>query len=180
VHGLPLVTKSLRGQTLPCSSAASRYQPRSSVEFVVGGVERKFVVLSLRARHSVALELGERGIDLGDVQGWLGHKHVTTTRKHPERVSSDRLFGPRPRARDHAPWKGSGSPPRFRSGTGMCRSAARQSSRSEARRRDDEDKRGRSTGVLGSSLARNFCPRPSAGLTSWCLPPVCRPRNRAR
>jgi integrase len=35
-----------------------------------------------QARHSVALELGERGIDLGDVQGWLGHKHVTTTRKH--------------------------------------------------------------------------------------------------
>ena len=35
-----------------------------------------------QARHSVALELGERGIDLGDVQGWLGHKHVQTTRKH--------------------------------------------------------------------------------------------------
>ena len=36
-----------------------------------------------QARHSVALELGERGIDLGDVQGWLGHgrcrRPVSTT-----------------------------------------------------------------------------------------------------
>jgi integrase len=44
-----------------------------------------------QARHSVALELGERGIDLGDVQGWLGHKHVTTTRKHYAPVLSSRL-----------------------------------------------------------------------------------------
>jgi integrase len=35
-----------------------------------------------QARHSVALELGERGIDLGDVQGWLGHRQLSTTRKH--------------------------------------------------------------------------------------------------
>jgi integrase len=44
-----------------------------------------------QARHSVALELSERGIDLGDVQGWLGHKHVTTTRKHYAPVLSSRL-----------------------------------------------------------------------------------------
>ena len=44
-----------------------------------------------QARHSVALELGERGIDLGDVQGWLGHKHVTTTRKHYAPVLVSRL-----------------------------------------------------------------------------------------
>jgi site-specific recombinase XerD len=44
-----------------------------------------------QARHSVALELGERGIDLGDVQGWLGHKHVTTTRKFYAPVLSSRL-----------------------------------------------------------------------------------------
>jgi len=44
-----------------------------------------------QARHSVALELGERGIDLGDVQGWLGHKHVNTTRKHYAPVLSSRL-----------------------------------------------------------------------------------------
>ncbi len=40
---------------------------------------------------SVALELGERGIDLGDVQGWLGHKHVQTTRKHYAPVLVSRL-----------------------------------------------------------------------------------------
>ena len=39
-------------------------------------------VLFRASHHSAALELGERGIDLGDVQGWLGHKHVQTTRKH--------------------------------------------------------------------------------------------------
>jgi hypothetical protein len=44
-----------------------------------------------QARHSVALELGERGIDLGDVQGWLGHKQVTTTRKHYAPVLVSRL-----------------------------------------------------------------------------------------
>lgn len=44
-----------------------------------------------QARHSVALELGERGIDIGDVQGWLGHKHVTTTRKHYAPVLVSRL-----------------------------------------------------------------------------------------
>ena len=44
-----------------------------------------------QARHSVALELGERGIDLGDVQGWLGHRHVTTTRKHYAPVLVSRL-----------------------------------------------------------------------------------------
>lgn len=44
-----------------------------------------------QARHSVALELGERGIDLGDVQGWLGHKHVATTRRHYLPVQSGRL-----------------------------------------------------------------------------------------
>ena len=44
-----------------------------------------------QARHSVALELGERGIDLGDVQGWLGHKHVTTTGEHYAPVLVSRL-----------------------------------------------------------------------------------------
>jgi integrase len=44
-----------------------------------------------QARHSVAIELGERGIDLGDVQGWLGHKQVTTTRRHYAPVLVSRL-----------------------------------------------------------------------------------------
>lgn len=44
-----------------------------------------------QARHSVALELGERGIDLGDVQGWLGHRQVATTRKFYAPVLSSRL-----------------------------------------------------------------------------------------
>jgi len=44
-----------------------------------------------QARHSVALELGERGIDLGDVQGVLGHKHISTTRKHYAPVLVSRL-----------------------------------------------------------------------------------------
>ncbi len=46
-----------------------------------------------QARHSVALELGERGIDLGDVQGWLGHRNVQTTRKHYAPVLVSRLKG---------------------------------------------------------------------------------------
>lgn len=44
-----------------------------------------------QARHSMALEMGERGIDLGDVQGMLGHKHVTTTRAHYAPVLTSRL-----------------------------------------------------------------------------------------
>lgn len=44
-----------------------------------------------QARHSVALELGERGIDLGDVQGVLGHKHISTTRKHYQPLLTSRL-----------------------------------------------------------------------------------------
>jgi hypothetical protein len=49
--------------------------------------------VSSRARCASqrSLELGERGIDLGDVQGWLGHKHVTTTRKHYAPVLVSRL-----------------------------------------------------------------------------------------
>ena len=53
-----------------------------------------------QARHSVGIELSERGVDLGDVQGWLGHKHIATTRKHyvgvlPSRLkqASERLDG---------------------------------------------------------------------------------------
>jgi integrase len=44
-----------------------------------------------QARHSVALELGERGIDLGDVQGWLGYRQVSTTRRHYAPVLASRL-----------------------------------------------------------------------------------------
>ena len=44
-----------------------------------------------QARHSVGIELGERGTDLGDIQGWLGHKHIMTTRKHYVPVLSSRL-----------------------------------------------------------------------------------------
>ncbi len=39
----------------------------------------------------MALELGERGIDIGDVQGWLGHRQVSTTRKHYAPVLASRL-----------------------------------------------------------------------------------------
>src|SRR4029450_7235498 len=44
-----------------------------------------------QARYSVALEMGERGIDLGDVQGWLGHRHVNTTRRFYAPVLVSRL-----------------------------------------------------------------------------------------
>jgi site-specific recombinase XerD len=44
-----------------------------------------------QARHSVALELGERGADIGDVQGWLGHRQITTTRRHYAPVLTSRL-----------------------------------------------------------------------------------------
>ena len=43
------------------------------------------------ARHALGLELSERGTDLGDIQGWLGHKHIQTTRKHYVSVLSSRL-----------------------------------------------------------------------------------------
>jgi Phage integrase family len=44
-----------------------------------------------QARHSVALELGERGIDLADVSAMLGHRQITTTRKHYAPVLVSRL-----------------------------------------------------------------------------------------
>jgi site-specific recombinase XerD len=44
-----------------------------------------------QARHSVAIELGERGVDLADVSGVLGHKDLTTTRKHYQPILSSRL-----------------------------------------------------------------------------------------
>jgi site-specific recombinase XerD len=36
-------------------------------------------------------ELGERGIDLGVVQGCLGHRQVSTTRRHYAPVLASRL-----------------------------------------------------------------------------------------
>lgn len=44
-----------------------------------------------QARHSVALELGERGIDLADVSAVLGHTDIVTTRRHYAPVLSSRL-----------------------------------------------------------------------------------------
>jgi integrase len=44
-----------------------------------------------QARHSMALELGERGVDIGDIQGVLGHRQVATTRKHYAPVLVSRL-----------------------------------------------------------------------------------------
>ncbi len=44
-----------------------------------------------QARHSVALELGERGIDLADVSAVLGHRQITTTRRHYAPVLVSRL-----------------------------------------------------------------------------------------
>jgi site-specific recombinase XerD len=44
-----------------------------------------------QARHSVAIELGERGIDLADVSDMLGHADITTTRKHYAPILSSRL-----------------------------------------------------------------------------------------
>jgi site-specific recombinase XerD len=46
-----------------------------------------------QARHSVALELGEKGIDLADVASLLGHKDVGMTRKHYQGILSSRLKG---------------------------------------------------------------------------------------
>ncbi len=46
-----------------------------------------------QARHSVALELGERGTDLADVASLLGHKDVATTRRHYQGILSSRLKG---------------------------------------------------------------------------------------
>ena len=44
-----------------------------------------------QARHRVALELGERGIDLADVSAVLGHRQITTTRRHYATVLISRL-----------------------------------------------------------------------------------------
>jgi integrase len=44
-----------------------------------------------QARHSMALELGERGIDLADVSAVLGHRDIVTTRKHYAPILSSRL-----------------------------------------------------------------------------------------
>jgi len=46
-----------------------------------------------QARHSVALELGERGIDLADVASMLGHKDVATTRRFYQGILASRLKG---------------------------------------------------------------------------------------
>ena len=46
-----------------------------------------------QARHSMALELGERGIDLADVASMLGHKDVATTRRHYQGILASRLKG---------------------------------------------------------------------------------------
>ncbi len=44
-----------------------------------------------QARHSMALELGERGIDLADVSSMLGHKDLATTRRHYQGILTSRL-----------------------------------------------------------------------------------------
>jgi hypothetical protein len=44
-----------------------------------------------QARHSVAIELGERGIDLADVSSLLGHSDVATTRKHYQGILLSRV-----------------------------------------------------------------------------------------
>jgi site-specific recombinase XerD len=44
-----------------------------------------------QARHSMALEMGERGIDLADVSAVLGHRQITTARKHYAPVLVSRL-----------------------------------------------------------------------------------------
>jgi hypothetical protein len=46
-----------------------------------------------QARHSVALELGERGIDLADVSAMLGHKDLATTRRFYQGILASRLKG---------------------------------------------------------------------------------------
>lgn len=46
-----------------------------------------------QARHSMALELGERGIDLADVSAMLGHKNLSTTRKFYQGILASRLKG---------------------------------------------------------------------------------------
>jgi integrase len=44
-----------------------------------------------QARHSVALEMGERAIDLADVSAVLEHRQITTTRRHYAPVLISRL-----------------------------------------------------------------------------------------
>lgn len=46
-----------------------------------------------QARHSMALELGERGIDLADVSALLGHSDMATTRRHYQGILASRLKG---------------------------------------------------------------------------------------
>jgi site-specific recombinase XerD len=44
-----------------------------------------------QARHSAAMELGERGVDMTDVADFLGHRDITTTRKHYAPILASRL-----------------------------------------------------------------------------------------
>ncbi len=43
-----------------------------------------------QARHSVAIEAGERGVDLGDVSPCMGHSNVQTTRDSYQGVLASR------------------------------------------------------------------------------------------
>lgn len=48
-------------------------------------------VAPYQARHTFGLALSESGVDLSDIQVMMGHKHITTTRRHYVPVLGSRL-----------------------------------------------------------------------------------------
>lgn len=51
----------------------------------------RYVSRPYHLRHSVGIEISERGIDLADVGGWLGHTNVQTTRRIYAPIRNSRM-----------------------------------------------------------------------------------------
>jgi hypothetical protein len=87
-----LIRRAARSQTTPqpidAGQDAGELQVRAKALYAAGWPKD---VRPYQARHSMALELGERGIDLADVSAVLGHRQIATTRKHYAPVLVSRL-----------------------------------------------------------------------------------------
>ena len=55
-------------------------------------------------RHTVGLELSERGVDLADIQAMMGHKRISTTRQHYVPVLGSRLEKASKAIEGRLPW----------------------------------------------------------------------------
>ncbi len=55
-------------------------------------------------RHSVGITLSEEGVDLSDVQAFMGHKQMATTRRHYVPVRESRMQRASERLEDRLGW----------------------------------------------------------------------------